>query len=172
MCASEEQVRWLIDRMTSGIYAEWPGVHEMRACFCCRYKPKDGINAYSTIYPDGLPIDPTAPPRPEIAAPKLKALPPGHEATADPELEASIQRLAAKCAMPAAHWAVDQFAHILREIKEPPHLREPAEPTPTNPNYKPITQADVDRAVQELHAKRAREANETQIEPSPNLPRR
>jgi hypothetical protein len=103
MCASEEQVRWLVDRMTSGIYTEWPGIAEMRACFCCRYKPKDGVNAYSTVFPDGLPPDPTAPPRPGIAAPDLKRLPPGHEVTADPELEASIQRLADKGRMRPTH---------------------------------------------------------------------
>jgi hypothetical protein len=100
MCSSEAQVRWLVDRMTSGIYREWPGIGEMRGCFCNRYKPADGITAYSTVDPDGMLPDPTAPPRPGIAAPNLKALPPGHEVTADPELEASIQRLAAKCSMP------------------------------------------------------------------------
>ena len=51
MCASEEQVRWLVDRMTSGIYSEWPGIAEVRACFCCRYKPKDGISVCSTVFP-------------------------------------------------------------------------------------------------------------------------
>ena len=31
MCENLEQVRWLVDRMTSGIYAQWPGPAEMRA---------------------------------------------------------------------------------------------------------------------------------------------
>jgi hypothetical protein len=158
MCASEEQVRWLVSRMTSGIYEQWPGPREMRACFCNRYKPKDGINAYSTIYPDGLPIDPTAPPRPEIAAPKLKALPAGHAVTADPELEASIQKLAEKCKMPAPHWAVTRFGQMLKEIQTPPDKREPEEPRPTNPNYKRITEADVAAAVAENRAREARKA--------------
>ena len=158
MCASEQQVRWLVDRMTSGIYAEWPGIAEMRACFCCRYKPKDGINAYSSVYPNGLPPDPTAPPR--IEAPKYKELPPGEPVTKDPELEAAIEKLAAKCKMPPAHPAIDRFARMLREIETPPERREPEEPTPVNPNFKALTQADVDRAVQELHERRAREAEE------------
>jgi hypothetical protein len=161
MCASEAQVRWLVDRMTSGIYTEWPGIGEMRACFCHRYKPQDGINAYSTVYPDGLPPDPTAQPRPRIAAPDQKPLQPGHEVTADPELEASIQKLAHKCSMPPAHPAIDQFARMLREIETPPERREPEEPKPLNPNFKPITQADINRAVQELHERRAREAEES-----------
>ncbi len=97
MCANEAQVRWLVDRMTSGIYSEWPGIAEMRACFCSRFKPADGIDANSTVYPDGFPPDPTAPPR--IAAADFKALPPGHKMTADPELEATVQRLVDKCRM-------------------------------------------------------------------------
>jgi hypothetical protein len=97
MCADEGQVRWLVDRMTSGIYQEWPGIAEMRACFCARYKPKDGIDAYSSVYPDGWPPDPTAPPR--IAAPEFKALPPGKE-TPDPELEALTRQLVEQCRMP------------------------------------------------------------------------
>ena len=93
MIDHEDQAEWLANRMLR-IYREWPGPYEMRACFCGRFKPKDGINAYSETYPDGLPPDPTAPPRPVIAAPKLKPLPPGHVATADPEFEASIRQLA------------------------------------------------------------------------------
>ena len=96
MIDHEDQAEWLANRMLR-IYREWPGPYEMRACFCGRFKPKDGINAYSEIYgADGLPPDPTAPPRLVIDAPKRKALPPGEPETADPELEASIQRLAEK----------------------------------------------------------------------------
>ena len=177
MCASEKQVRWLVDRMTSGIYSEWPGIAEMRGCFCGRFKPADGINGYSSVYPDGLPPDPTAPPRPGIAAAALKALPAGalkalpqgHEESADPEVEAVIQWLADKCSMPPAYPAIDRFARMLREIETPPDRRE-FESRPVNPNFKPITQADIDRAVQELHERRARETKEAeQIETSPNL---
>jgi hypothetical protein len=162
MCASEEQVRWLVDRMTSGIYSEWPGIAEMRGCFCGRFRPADGINAYSEIYPDGLPPDPTAPPR--IAAPVLKALPSGHEVTTDPELEASIQKLAEKVKPPAPHPAITQFARMLKEIVTPPERREPVGPIGPNPNFKPVTQADIDRAVAENHAKREREKNRKEPE--------
>ena len=54
MCRSLAEVQWLVNRMTSGIYTQWPGPAEMRACFCCRYRPKDGVSAYSSVYPDGL----------------------------------------------------------------------------------------------------------------------
>jgi hypothetical protein len=162
MCNNEAQVRWLVDRMTSGIYAEWPGIAEMRACFCCRYRPKDGINAYSTVYLDGLPPDPTAPPRSGIAAPDLKRLPPGPE---DPELEASIQQgiqqLVDRCKKPPAHPAIDRFARMLREIKTPPERQEQEQEQPINLNFTPITPEDVARALQERDERRARKAEES-----------
>jgi hypothetical protein len=89
MCENEEQVRWLVDRMTSGIYGEWPGPAEMRACFCSRFKPKDGINAYSQVYPDGLPPSSEEAKR-RLEGPKILALPPGSVASADPGLDAAL----------------------------------------------------------------------------------
>jgi hypothetical protein len=76
MCSDESQVRWLIDRMTSGLYAEWPGPQEMRACFCSRFKPKDGINAYSTVYLDGIPL---SKPLPRLPPPPVRAFLTGPE---------------------------------------------------------------------------------------------
>lgn len=71
MADNEEQVDWLVNRMVSGIYAEWPGPQELRACFCSRFKPKDGINAYSTVY-DTFPPDPSIKPK-QIEAPTQQA---------------------------------------------------------------------------------------------------
>ncbi len=59
MAKSEDQVQWLVNRMTSGLYAQWPGPQEMRACFCSKFPPKDGINAYSSVYLDGIPAERT-----------------------------------------------------------------------------------------------------------------
>ena len=92
MCNSEAEVEWLVKRMTSGIYAEWPGPQEMRACYCDKFRPKDGINAYSQVYPDGLP--PSKDSTRSIAGPDLKALPPGSIASADPVLEKTVHILA------------------------------------------------------------------------------
>lgn len=72
MAENEQQVQWLVARMTSGIYTKWEGPAEMRACFCNRFKPKDGINAYSQIY-ETFPPDPTTPMR-QIAGPEQKQL--------------------------------------------------------------------------------------------------
>jgi len=141
MCSSLAEVQWLVNRMTSGIYTQWPGPAEMRACFCCRYKPKDGVNAYSSVYPDGLPVDPTAPPRPEIGAPSSLSLPPGHAATVDRQIDSGIQ-------------AVAQLRDTNRAVRR---FNTRERQAPTNPNYRPITQAEIDRAVQENRDRRARE---------------
>lgn len=90
MCRTEDEVRWLVTRMTSGLYSEWPGPLEMRAVYCSRYSPKDGINAYSQVYPDGIPIDPRSTSK-CIAGPEMKALPPGHVASADEHMEVALQ---------------------------------------------------------------------------------
>jgi hypothetical protein len=44
MAANEEQVRWLVGFLPK-IYRDWPGMLEVRAVFCTRYKPADGSEA-------------------------------------------------------------------------------------------------------------------------------
>lgn len=155
MCADESQVEWLVNRMTSGIYREWPGPHEMRACLCHDFKPKDGINAYSTVYPDGLPTDHTLPKNRRIEAPELKALPPGHTVTTDPELDTLIVQAAAAKAIPTRplpHTTRSaKFTRDLAELLTAPQDRDPL-PGPT-PQI--ITQADIDRAVAQHRAEKA-----------------
>ena len=46
MIETEEQLDWLVDRALR-IYSRWPGVAEIRALYCSRYKPKDGLEGYS-----------------------------------------------------------------------------------------------------------------------------
>jgi hypothetical protein len=89
MAESEEQIEWLVRRVQN-LYNEWPGIREVRSVFCSRFKPKDGINAYSTTYLDGVP-----PERP-IAPPSLPALPPGHVVSVDKQLDAAVVDLAKK----------------------------------------------------------------------------
>lgn len=84
MCETEEHVRWLIDRMTSGLYTEWPGLREMRACYCSKFKPQDGINAYSEVYLDGIPSERKSNLPIGIEAPDLKQLAQGNEAQMAP----------------------------------------------------------------------------------------
>lgn len=39
-----EQLNWLSETLMDN-YTEWPGPHEIRAIFCTRFKPADGIEA-------------------------------------------------------------------------------------------------------------------------------
>lgn len=54
MCHTEAEAAWLIGAMTSGIYNDWPGLQEMRACFCAMFQPKDGLECYSQKYAGGF----------------------------------------------------------------------------------------------------------------------
>jgi hypothetical protein len=115
MCDTEEQVRWLVERMTCGIYAEWPGPKEMRACYCSRFRPKDGINAYSDVYPDAIPL--SRPALPAAIAP-IRAL-----LSAPPDEQPSRF---------AQDWAANKQRANIAQV---------------SPNFKPITQDDVEEAV-------------------------
>jgi hypothetical protein len=83
MASTEEQVRWLAKRMRS-LYNEWPGEREMRACFCSRFRPADGINAYSSVYSDGIPSE-----RQNADPQRL----PAGKSTPNPEIETGIRLL-------------------------------------------------------------------------------
>lgn len=85
MAENEEQVRWLVKRMTSGIYSEWPGPGELRACFCSRFRPRDGIDRCSEVY-EISPPDPSA----KLAPALPKQLAAGELITADPVLDAAV----------------------------------------------------------------------------------
>jgi hypothetical protein len=91
MIETEDQLEWLVDRALR-LYSRWPGVAEIRALYCSRYKPRDGQEAYSETYPDGYPLERPADPPPP--------LPPGHRFTADPEFEKQLHVLGERKRMP------------------------------------------------------------------------
>lgn len=125
MAADDEQVRWLVRRMLA-LYNEWPGPRELRACFCARYKPRDGIEARSEKFLEGIP--------PERKPAPVLALPPGPQMTATREIDAAVGALA-----PA---------------KTVPHPRRPI--TPPDSTRAVITQADIDAAVRRNRDRQAR----------------
>ena len=130
MCSNEDQVRWLVQR-TLALCNEWPGPLVFRQILCSKFRAADGINPDCTdAFPDGVPSEK------RIEAPALLALPPGHVASADARLDNGIRLLAA--------------------VKDMNRRRVAVQEPPTNPSYKPITQADIDRVVQENRDKRAR----------------
>ncbi len=53
---SESEVQWVIRRVLA-LYREWPGVYELRAVYCSKWKPKDGIEAFSAVHVDGIPSE-------------------------------------------------------------------------------------------------------------------
>jgi hypothetical protein len=46
-CSTDAQARWLVRRVWA-LYSEWPGPRELRAVFCSKFPPADGIEADST----------------------------------------------------------------------------------------------------------------------------
>lgn len=57
MCANDEQACWLADRMVQLHGREWPGPDELRATFCSKFRPKDGIEKDSEVYHEGIPSE-------------------------------------------------------------------------------------------------------------------
>ncbi len=74
MATTESQVRWLVDRMTSGLYAKWEGPGELRAVFCMKFKPADGIEAVSQVYPEGLTSEQLNPGAKQLPAPQMRQI--------------------------------------------------------------------------------------------------
>lgn len=90
---NDQQLDWLIRRVTH-LYKQWPGLSEIRAVYCWTFKPRDGVNVYSGVYPDGIPSERPAAP---LALPPARAT---TGLTADPEFEAKVRSLAALKKMP------------------------------------------------------------------------
>jgi hypothetical protein len=82
MVSGDEELEWLIRRVTA-LFNAWPGTSEIRAVYCSRYKPKDGIEVFSGMYPEGIPS--------ERPAPSLPPLPPGRLLSADAKLDTAIR---------------------------------------------------------------------------------
>jgi len=83
MASDLDQVRWLAKWLPKR-YQEWPGMHEVRALFCTKFKPRDGVEVYSTVYLDGIPSErETEPLALKSGARQIEA---GEPVSADPEL--------------------------------------------------------------------------------------
>ena len=140
MAENEEQVRWLTKRMRS-MYAEWPGEIELRACFCSRFRPRDGINRCSSVFPDGISSERTAVP---LALPG----PRGDVILADRQIGAAVSDLARAKRLPAPAEAMP--------IKLPPPLIAEKR---AQRLAAPVTQADVDRVAAELRSRKRADAD-------------
>jgi len=131
MCPSVEALQYLVP-LAVRRFKTWDkcGLEGLRQALCHGFRPADGIEAGPTeAYPEGLPSEKGNYPL-AIPAGAVKALPPGPARDAeDKRLRGLMDRLEVK-------------------LKRTP---------PPNPNLKPITQADVERELERLRDKRARE---------------
>lgn len=130
MAASEDQIRWLVKRCLV-LYNEWPGPRELRALFCARFKPRDGIEVSSCVFPEGIP------PEKRIEQPML-ALPPGHSASVDPGLERGIMLLAR-----------------MKDMDRPIKVKVAPQVTVDLHQQRRITQADIDKELERVKEARA-----------------
>lgn len=132
MAENDEQVRWLAKRMPQ-LYNEWPGALEMRAVFCSKFKPRDGIEAYSRDprYLEGIPSERERQ-TPALPAPAMKALPPGRVVSGAASVDGAIRDLARAKDM-NARGPVSRVRDI-----------------PVLPPGRRITEADIKRAEEEF----------------------
>ena len=139
MATTNEQVDWLVRRALA-LYNEWPGPRELRALFCSRWKPRDGIEARSTVYL----ADETGGGFPSEAPRPAPALTPGRDEAR--RMLSEISTTSLDCAAPTTAGRGKVSFPAVRPIPiPPPPIRKPEPPTIA----RAITQADVDRAVRQ-----------------------
>lgn len=141
MAGDEEQVRWLVKRVPK-IHDAWPGVREVRAVFCSKFKPKDGIDAYSQVYPDGIPSEKEE--APQLPAPKPRQIAASEPQTHHPSIAAHISDVA----------RLKDLNRVLsgekaKTIRDFPVVK-------LDPS-KMVTAADIERAVEDLRKRKAEE---------------
>jgi hypothetical protein len=85
-----DQVKWLVSRLPK-LYKEWPGLREVRAVFCSKFKPRDGFDVDSDVYLDGVPSDSGS--MQQIAAPAVRYLPAPEEQPMNPAVQRRMEQL-------------------------------------------------------------------------------
>jgi hypothetical protein len=154
MTADERKAEWLIERALQ-VFDEWPGPKKLRALYCRRWKPADGVEAYTSDEErerwQNLPEPPT-PWEKRIEAPKALQLE-GPRVPLDFEFEAGFNKLYEKTQMPgprplpaAERRRKAQFDRVLEAVLIPPEQRtEP--PVPPAPTPQVFNLADIEEAV-------------------------
>jgi len=154
MAVNQDQVNWLVDSAIA-IYDEWPGPRELRALFCSRWTPRDGIRAWSQIYRSdeyggGFPSQ-IYPPSKQASLPTPKEVRQIESAPMAPDSQAMVDEAVAKSRkMPEPLRLGDAFEKRMNEVLTPPADR----PLPPLPTPQIITQADIDREVAALRQRK------------------
>lgn len=150
MCRTGGELQWLVRRVFD-LWKKWEGPRELRATYCAKFKPQDGIEAISGLFPDGI----VPPEKPALPAFQPLALPPGATVSADPILDATVLRIGEITDInhlpemsPYERRAAHRFDQILEDIEVGPEDREAVslERKPPVP-VEYITPADIERAV-------------------------
>lgn len=78
MASNNLQIDWLANRCVE-IWNEWEGPREMRAVFCSKFRPADGVEAFSRLpqFADGIPSSDEGRNRELLGAKEPKRLDPG-----------------------------------------------------------------------------------------------
>lgn len=112
MCPDDAACEWLVAR-TLQLHNEWPGPLELRAVLCSRYRPSDGVEAYSAVWPTGIPSgNPT----------EQVCLPPGRAVSSDPHLEGLIADLAMRKRLPPDKAGAKPPCPATAEASSPPGI--------------------------------------------------
>jgi len=156
MCWDDEQINWL-SRRVANLYPEWPGIGEVRAVFCSKYKPKDGAEVDSCVYVDGIPSERDSLPALPAGKPML-ALPEGAVASVDAESEHLVIELGESATMPPALAVRNLGPHGQRVDTELKRLMHELPDPPPAPVVQFITAEQVDLARRlEMERRRKRQ---------------
>lgn len=131
MARDEEQIRWLVGRLPK-LFEAWPAMHEVRAVFCSKFQPRDGIEVYSTAYVDGIPAERES--LKQIEVPALRRLT-ASELTPDPEMAALVSMATKARALPRCMPTIvdpedNELRALMRDI-DADKKRQSKQPLPT-----------------------------------------
>jgi len=139
MVSTDEQLDWLVER-TCDLWSKWEGIRELRALYCARFKPKDGVEInYSGVFPDGI-----VPPEKPLPQFRMLPLPDGRLVTADEALDRRVVEIAQRKAIrptgemtPAERNEAQKFDQMLQEITTGPPDRK------VTPMLKPFRESKI-----------------------------
>jgi hypothetical protein len=131
MCPSAEALQYLV-RIVLHHYTTWEdcGIPGLRQIVCTKFKPADGIESEPTKrFPDGLPSETKHEP---LALPPgaHRALPAGHVASGDAQIDQAVDNAATTVRMPKARVSDGKFERLLRETITAPCDRPDPKPAP------------------------------------------
>lgn len=155
MCSSDDQLDF-IARQYMKHYRKWEGPTELRAILCGKFKPRDGIEATSAVFFDGIPSEkesapallgpPQDPKRLEMVRGAIKSLPAPTKLISTSVVLTEEEERA----------AIDKtWQDILARDKAKTEALKPKRITlPEIPADRRITEEDIQRALAERAAKK------------------